>query len=167
MSKCRFAMQDAKFLGHVVSKHGIRLDDDKKLEVRNLVLPDTVTKLRSFLGLVNFFADFIDHFAEKSHLLYALLKGKSGKKDAILWSSVTKQAFVDLKQSVVAAPMLHVLQPRGKVTLYTDASEYALGGHLTQIVDDREVSVLFVSKVFADVQRRWYAKRKCLLCIIA
>jgi hypothetical protein len=117
-------MQDAKFLGHVVSKHGIRLDD---LEVRNLVLPDTVTKLRSFLGLVNFFADFIDHFAEKSHLLYALLKGKSGKKDAILWSSVTKQAFVDLKQSVVAAPMLHVLQPRGKVTLYTDESEYALG----------------------------------------
>ena len=63
--------------------YGIRLDDDKKLEVRDLVLPDTVTKLRSFLGLVNFFADFIDHFAEKSHLLYALLKGKSGEKDAI------------------------------------------------------------------------------------
>jgi len=69
VSKCRFAMQDAKFLGHVVSKHGIRLDDDKKLELQNLVLPDTVTKLRLFLGLFNFLADFIDHFAEKSHLL--------------------------------------------------------------------------------------------------
>ena len=45
-----------------------------------MVLPDTVTKLRSLLGLVNFFMDFIDHFAEKSHQLYALLKGKMKKK---------------------------------------------------------------------------------------
>jgi hypothetical protein len=51
--------------------------------------------------------------------------------------------------------LLHALQESGKITLYTDASDYALGGHLTQEVDGKEVSVLFVSKVFSEVQRRW------------
>jgi hypothetical protein len=52
ISKCRFGIIEAKFLGHIVSKHGIRLGDSKKGEIKNMVLPDTVTKLRSFLGLV-------------------------------------------------------------------------------------------------------------------
>ena len=51
------------------------------------------------------------------------------------------------------------------MTLYTDASEYALGGQLTQIVDDREVSVLFVRKVFADVQRRWAVCEKEMIAL--
>jgi hypothetical protein len=91
VSKCRFAVQEAKFLGHIVSKNGIKLDNAKKDEVNNLILPDTVTKLRSFLGLVNFFRDFIDHFAETSHVLYALLKGKMVKQEKIVWSSEAEQ----------------------------------------------------------------------------
>ena len=82
----------------------------KKDEVRNLILPDTVTKLRSFLGLVNFFRDFIDHFAETSYVLYALLKGKFAKQERLLWSPEAEQAFVSLKQAVVEAPLLHTLQ---------------------------------------------------------
>jgi hypothetical protein len=99
--------------------------------------------------------DFIEHFAEKSYQLYSLLKGKVEKKDLIIWTSTAEAAFQELKQAVVDAPMLHTLQPEGKITLYTDASEYALGGHLTQEVNGKERSVSFVSKVFSDVQKRW------------
>ena len=64
--ECRFGITQAKFLGHIVSKNDI-IPDDFKNEIKKIVLPDSVTKLRPFLGLFNFYMDFIDHFEEKSH----------------------------------------------------------------------------------------------------
>jgi hypothetical protein len=143
-----------------VERYGIKIDEQKKSEIADMVLPDCVTKLRSFLGMTNFFSDFIQNYADMSSVLFSLLHGAKSKKQAIHWTEEGRKAFHDLKQAIVDAPMLRFLQPTGKVTLYTDASTYGSGGMLTQEQegDDgliREFPIMFVSKVFSTVQKRW------------
>jgi hypothetical protein len=74
------------YLGHLVKRHGIRIEDKRKLEIEKMTLPDTVTKLRSFLGMTNFFSDFIQDYASMSSVLFALLHGTKSKKQVIHWT---------------------------------------------------------------------------------
>ena len=39
--------------------------------------------------------------------------------------------------------------------LYTDASDYGIGAHRTQMVDRQEQTLAFLSKTLSKVQRRW------------
>jgi hypothetical protein len=110
--------------------------------------------------MTNFFADFIDDYASMSSVLFTLLHGAKSKKQVIQWTDEGRKAFEDLKNAVANAPMLRFLQPSGKITLYTDASTYGCGGMLTQEQESetgvmREYPIMFVSKVFSAVQKRW------------
>jgi len=155
LSKCKFGLESAKFLGHVVSKHGVQMDDARKDQIVKMVQPQTVTQLRSFLGMTNYFHDFVEHYANLSYSLYGLLKGNTLKNDLIKWTDDSERAFRKLQKAIVDAPMLFTIQAEGKLTLYTDASSYAAGGHLTQFIQGKECTIAFVSKVFSEVQRRW------------
>ena len=53
LSKCEFLKPTIEFLGHVVTEHGIQVDPKKTKAIDNWPIPQTVTDLRSFLGLAN------------------------------------------------------------------------------------------------------------------
>src|SRR6476661_4351401 len=63
-AKSSFAQQEIKYLGHIVDKHGIRPDPKKVEAVQTWPVPRNVHDVRSFVGLVNYFAKFIEHYAE-------------------------------------------------------------------------------------------------------
>ena len=160
LSKCKFGLTAVTYLGHLVERHGIRIEEKRKEEIENMTLPDTVTKLRSFLGMTNFFSDFIHDYAAMSSVLFALLHGAKSKQQAIQWTEDAQRSFNNLKKAIVDAPMLRFLKRTGKITLYTDASTYGCGGMLTQIQEDdsgnaKEYPIMFISKVFSAVQKRW------------
>ncbi len=50
-SKCRFATKNITFLGHVVSKEGIKPDPGKIEAILHFSQPKVVTNVKSFLGL--------------------------------------------------------------------------------------------------------------------
>ena len=50
-SKCHFAYPQVTYLGHIVSRNGIRPDPDKVSAVREFLIPKKVKDVRSFLGL--------------------------------------------------------------------------------------------------------------------
>jgi hypothetical protein len=137
LSKCKFGLESAKFLGHVVSKHGVQMDDARKDQIAKMVQPQTVTQLRSFLGMTNYFHDFVEHYANLSYSLYGLLKGNTLKNDLIKWTDDSERAFRKLQKAIVDAPMLFTIQAEGKLTLYTDASSYAAGDHITQFIQGK------------------------------
>ena len=49
-SKCEFFMSEVKYLGHIVSDHGIKTDPDKINALKSWPVPHNIKHLRSFLG---------------------------------------------------------------------------------------------------------------------
>ena len=64
LMKCEFWLDRVSFLGHVVTKDGILVDPRKVDAVSNWRRPNTVTKIRSFLGLISYYRQFIEGFSK-------------------------------------------------------------------------------------------------------
>ena len=52
-------MKSLPFLGHIISENGIAPDPAKIETVQKIQPPTNTTKLRSFLGLVGYYRQFI------------------------------------------------------------------------------------------------------------
>ena len=53
-SKLQFGSKRVKYLGHVISEHGITMGDDRIKAVSELPDPKNIQELRSLLGILNF-----------------------------------------------------------------------------------------------------------------
>ena len=62
-SKCEFWLTSGTFLGHVVSKEGIRVDPAKIEAVRGWMRPTSPTEIRSFVRLASYYRRFVQSFS--------------------------------------------------------------------------------------------------------
>ncbi|GFY21645.1 retrovirus-related Pol polyprotein from transposon opus [Trichonephila clavipes] len=88
-------------------------------------------------GLPFFVLRFLPKAAEQQYLLSEFLKGSKGKKDSkpLNWSSEAITAFQRCKQALADAALLAHPSPSAPLALHVDASDYAIGGALHQVVD--------------------------------
>jgi len=61
-SKCEFAKPEVKFLGLVVGDD-VKVDTSKTAVISNWPVPNSLSSLRSFLGLATYFRNFIANFS--------------------------------------------------------------------------------------------------------
>lgn len=151
--KCLFGVSELSYLGHTISSEGISMSSERKLAVSNLLAPNTRKQLLSFLGLANYFRDFIDHFADMVAPLLRLTKPSVPFK----WTDDDQSAFDLIKGAIVDSTHLHYLDYSLPIYLRTDASDVGVGGVLFQIDPDsgsRKV-VTYISKAFNSVERNW------------
>lgn len=81
LSKCCFGSSKIEYLGHEVSKDGIRPLDSKIEIIKNYPKPKTVDELRRFLGMVNFYRSHIPNAVRYQIVLNSYLRGaKKGTK---------------------------------------------------------------------------------------
>ena len=103
--------------------------DKAKIEViQNLPLPATIQDLRSFLGHVDFYQRFIQHFSKVSKPLTTLF---CKDKDFII-DEEGKHAFVMLKQALIETPILQSPNWDLPFEIMCDASDYPVGVVLGQ-----------------------------------
>ncbi|XP_016173093.1 uncharacterized protein LOC107615553 [Arachis ipaensis] len=89
LSKCEFWKEEVKFLGHVVSKGRISVDPYKVEAVMEWERPTTVTKVKSFLGLAEYYRRFIKGFS-----WIALPMTKLTRKEVpFVWTSECEASF--------------------------------------------------------------------------
>ena len=62
--KSEFFMEEIHFLGHTVSKEGVRMDPAKVEAIKSWLDLKTIHDVRSFLGLCSYYGRFIRHFSE-------------------------------------------------------------------------------------------------------
>ena len=74
IEKCVFRATRIKFLGNVVSAHGIEVDPDKVAAVIDLPVPKNVHEVRVFLGMVNHLSKFAEHLADKTKPIRDLMQ---------------------------------------------------------------------------------------------
>ena len=61
--KCSFLLPSVEYLGHVISAEGLKTSESKVKAVTNAPTPTSVSELRSFLGLVNYYSKFLPDLA--------------------------------------------------------------------------------------------------------
>lgn len=94
-SKCVFLAKEVKYLGFVVSKEGVRADPEKVSTIKEMPAPTNVSELKSFLGMVNFYARFVPKLSDLLSPLYTLLK----KFKRWVWDQACTDAFRRVKEA--------------------------------------------------------------------
>ena len=103
-STCEFMRREAEFLGFMVSGEGVRPLPSKIEAVVQIPVPETISHLRSFLGMCNFFRAHIPAYAEISAPLTDLLKGSKHGRQRLAWNLGSDHAFAHLKELLTTAP---------------------------------------------------------------
>ena len=70
------------------------------------------------------------------------------------WTSTWHTAFLNLKEAIIQAPILHYPDPKKKYIIYTDASDDACGVQLLQEHDGTEFPIAFLPHTFTETQRK-------------
>ena len=63
-SKCQFGRGEVPYLGHIVSKDGVKPDPAKIRAVQEFPTPRNIHEVRSFLGLANYYRKFVKGFCQ-------------------------------------------------------------------------------------------------------
>lgn len=165
LKKCEFFKTSLKYLGFVVDYNGLRTDPDKVSAMVNYPRPTTSTEVKRFIGLCSWYRRFIDNFSALVSPLNALLKGKK-KKQPITWSPEAETSFLNIKNSLVSAPILCSPDFSKPFTIQCDASDTALGGILTQINDGHERVIAYASRSLSRTERNYSVTERELLSLL-
>ena len=130
--KCRFALTEVEYLGHVVSAQGVRTDPRKIEAVEQFSTPRDIKTLRSFLGLASYYRKFVPDFAKIAGPLHALTR----KDVPFLWTQSCHEAFCKLKGLLTNSSLLVFPEFTKPFVLETDASGAGLGAVLAQKQED-------------------------------
>ncbi|GBN65692.1 Retrovirus-related Pol polyprotein from transposon opus [Araneus ventricosus] len=131
--KCVYGQTHLSYLGFHISAAGLKPLPEKVEFILNYPLPDTVDKLRRFLAIVNFYHRFIKNASAVQAPLFDLVKSKKRRdKSRIEWNESTLQTFEDCQQALSNAALLAFYDPSSSLSLYTDASDIAIGAVLQQ-----------------------------------
>jgi hypothetical protein len=163
LSKCDLFKTSVEFLGHVLSSDGIRPDPRKVDAVSSWPKPTSITELRSFLGLANFYRKFMKDYAKLAAPLHELLK-KDASLDA--WTQEHDHAFDAVKALLTAAPTLVPFDPDAPTMVHCDASDGAIGAVLTQEQSDGYHPVAYESRKLTTAELKYAIHEKELLAII-
>ena len=170
-AKSVFGVETLEFLGHTVTTQGIQPLDAKVQAIRDFPLPTSLTKLREFLGLVNFYRRFLprcSHIAQPlTDMLGSPPKRSSAKRDAqpLQWTDAATSAFDQVKHALADAALLSHPKPDAPLCVMTDASDVAVGAALQQKVDNIWQPIAFFSKRLQPAETRYSTFGRELLAV--
>ena len=154
-SKCSLLQTEVKYLGHVVSQHGVSTDPDKTAAIREWKVPTCQTELRTFLGFVGYYRRFCPEFATIAKPLNRL----TAKGATFTWGCEEQEAYELLRQSMLTALVLAYPQPDQEFILDTDASLHGVGAVLSQIQDGQEREISYFSKTLNPAEQNYCVTR--------
>ncbi len=130
----------------------------KILSIQILELPKTITELRGFLGLTNYYSCYVHNYSTFASPLMEKLQvvREEGKKEslkAVAWDDAGRLAFENLKMALKEGLEVFQIEPDHPFIPCTDVSDFALGAVLEQQRKDKWVPVAFYSRKLTKGQK--------------
>ena len=157
-SKCSLRVSEVKFVGHTISKDGLKPDNSKVSAIQEMPTPNNRKDLERFLGMINYLGKFLPNLSSEAAPLRELLKQDRE------WQSLDQhqKAVEDLKRLVTQAPVLTFYDVNKEVTVSVDASQEGLGAVLLQ--DNKPVA--FASRSLTECEKRYAQIEKEMLAVV-
>ena len=160
--KSRMCCTELPFLGHWVGQGGVWPQSSKVEAVAAMPSPTSVSQLRRFLGMVNYYARFIADIAVKRKPL-TKLTGKMPWR----WGAEEESAFEQLKEDLTTAPVLRPPDWSRPFILHTDFSRDGLGAVLAQEDGEgHEYVVEYASRSCVGAEADYASYEGECLCIL-
>ena len=134
------------------------MENERIKAVKSWPEPKSVQDIQLFIGFANFYRRFIQGFSKIAAPLTSMLKTSSTasppsqkllivndkalnkklskSKNLVFLIADTRQAFTQLRQAFIKAPILSHFDPEHHIRIETDASSYAIDGVLNQLTSD-------------------------------
>ena len=151
-TKCRFVQKELEYLGHIVSRDGLKPNPRLVEAVEGYPEPTSVQETRRFLGLCSYYRKFVPQFARIANPLHHLTR-----QDVVFqWTPECHTAYEELKRRLVSAPILAHPNFEMDFILETDASVHGLGAILSQVqLDGKPHPVSYASRAVNDSEWKY------------
>ncbi|GBG75313.1 hypothetical protein CBR_g19945 [Chara braunii] len=140
--KCEFGHTRVLYLGHEISAEGLNPDDAKVASIRDWPRPQSVTKMRSFLGMTGYYRTFVKNYS----IVAAPFTDLTGLDTPWEWTDECEVAFRHLKHALTHYEVLKLPDPDKPFIVTTDASQYGIGAVLAQQEGPKLRPVEYMSK---------------------
>lgn len=162
MDKSEFLKLETAYLGHVISRDGIKPNPDKIKAIENYPLPKTTKQIKQFLGLLGYYRKFIPDFAKITKPITQCLK----KNKSIILDSNYINCFEKCKRLLKNDPILQYPDFSREFILTTDASNFAIGAILSQGPVGCDKPIAYASRTLNDSETNYSTIEKELLAIV-
>ncbi|GBG80834.1 hypothetical protein CBR_g31390 [Chara braunii] len=125
-----------------VSQKGLKPDDAKVASIRDWPRPQSVTEMRSFLGMTCYYRTFVKNYS----IVAAPLTDLTRLDTPWEWTDECEAAFRHLKHVLTHYEVLKLPDPDKPFIVTTDASQYGIGAVLAQQEGPKLSPVEYMSK---------------------
>lgn len=148
--KSKFMQDKLDVLGYVIDKDGLHKSKSKVYAMVNAPIPSNAKELASFLGLINFYARFLEKRSENLKPLYDLAKQKD-----YVWNDECTKAFAWVKNELISPRILAHYDPKEQIVLASDASDYGLSAILShRYKDNTEKPIAYASCIIPKKEQK-------------
>ena len=116
----------------VIGPERIKMIKNKMKEVLNWPTPKCVKNVQKFLGLANYYYQFIKDFTSIARPLHNMVKEDQKWE----WTERQEKTFGELKERFTKEPVLAALGLDKKMRMKVDASDYTIGRVLSMKCKD-------------------------------
>ncbi len=176
LDKCKLFQTEVRYLGHIVSREGVKTDPEKIRALKTWPRPQNLKELKSFLGFSGYYRRFIKDYSKIVKPLTNLTAGyppqRKGSKVATKgqylntkepfaerWSRECHEAFKTIINKLTSAPILGFADSELPYTLHTDASTTGLGAALYQEQDGQTRVIAYASRGLSRSESRYPAHK--------
>ncbi|XP_003741639.1 uncharacterized protein K02A2.6-like [Galendromus occidentalis] len=150
--KCVFFEDTVTYCGFRLKHQEIFKCEDKVEAIRKAPTPTNVSEVRSFIGMIQFYAAFAPKLADLAHPLYALLKNDV----KFVWDETADRAFQQIKSELCSPNVLTPFDPDKPLLLATDASPYGISAVLShKFPDNSERPIAYYSRSLTPTERKY------------
>ncbi|GKF98684.1 reverse transcriptase domain-containing protein, partial [Tanacetum coccineum] len=163
--KCSFGVEEGPFLGHLVTKQGIKSNPLKVKAVIDLDQPRTLKDIQSLNGKLAALRRFLSKAVERSLAFFKVLKGCKDKK-SIQWTTEADKALEKIKKLVQALPTLTAPKAGETLTIHLAVSKESISVVLAAKRNEGWTLIYFVSWVLQGAELNYPALEKLVLALV-